>query len=200
MVALLFVKVDLENSRNNLTCSSVCTKGCNEAKHCCPTVKLFCFRRHGISEIWNKYKENCLTPWVFAHHLWLWKLIVFISKTYLSIEIICAECNLFSCSLFLARWLFRFEELVLLLEVRLKSAWCIAFLLAFCLSNRIFNSVALEWLGLEEKNNSALCIEFFLQRLFRIKGRWFITFSAEATPFPVAQTCISLRKSNVSKL
>ncbi len=99
-------------------------------------------------------------------------------------ELICAECNLFSCSLFLARWLFSFEELELPLAARFNSAWCIAFLFAFCFSNRIFNSVGLEWLGLEDKNNSALWSDFFLQRLFLIKGRWFITFLSRGNPVP----------------
>ena len=85
---------------------------------------------------------------------------------------------------FLAKWLFKLEELVLHLEARFNSDWCIAFLLAFCLSSRIFNSVGIEWLGLEDKNNSALWSEFFLQRLFLIKGRWFITFLGRGNPVP----------------
>jgi len=97
---------------------------------------------------------------------------------------ICAECNLCSRSFFLAKWLFKLEELVLHLEARFNSDWCIAFLFAFCLSSRIFNSVELEWLGLEDRNNSALWREAFLQRLFLIKGRWFITFLGRGNPVP----------------
>ena len=97
---------------------------------------------------------------------------------------ICAECNLFSCSLFFARWLFNFVELELHLEARFNSDWCIALSLVFCLRNRIFSSLGLEWLGLEDKNNSALCSEFFLQRVFLIKGRWFITFVSIGNPVP----------------
>ena len=95
-----------------------------------------------------------------------------------------AECSLFSWSLFFAKWLFSWEEIDLALQARFNSDWCIAFLLAFCLSNRIFNSVGLEWLGLEDKNNSALWSEFFLQMLFLIKGRWFITFLSRGNPVP----------------
>ncbi len=94
------------------------------------------------------------------------------------------ECSLFSWSLFFAKWLFNWEEKDLPLEARFNSDWCIAFLLSFCLSNRIFNSVELEWLGLEDKNNSALWSEFFLQMLFLIKGRWFITFLRKGNPVP----------------
>ena len=122
--------------------------------------------------------------WVFTHGFWLWELMLLIRKVYLIIEIICAECNLSSRSFFLAKWLFKLEELVLHLEARFNSDWCIAFLFAFCLSNRIFNSVGLEWLGLEDKNNSALWSEFFLQMLFLIKGRWFITFLSRGNPVP----------------
>ena len=122
--------------------------------------------------------------WVFAHFIWLWDFIEFIRRSYLSIEAICAECNLFSCIFFLAKWLFRFVELVDPFEARFISEWCVAFLLALCLSNRIFNSVELEWLGLEEKNKSALWSKFFLQRLFLIKGRWFITFLSRGNPVP----------------
>ncbi len=97
---------------------------------------------------------------------------------------ICAECNLSSRSFFLAKWLFKLEELVLHLEARFNSDWCIAFLFAFCSSSRIFNSVEFEWLGLEDRNNSALWSELFLQRLFLIKGRWFITFLGRGNPVP----------------
>ena len=97
---------------------------------------------------------------------------------------ICAEWSRFSCSRFFAKWLFSWEELELALEARFNSDWCIAFLLDFCLSNRIFNSVGLEWHGLEDKNNSALWSEFFLQMLFLIKGRWFITFLSRGNPVP----------------
>ena len=97
--------------------------------------------------------------------------MLLIRKVYLIIEMICAECNLSSRSFFLAKWLFKLEELVLHLEARFNSDKCIAFLFAFCLSSRIFNSVELEWLGLEDRNNSALWSEVFLQRLFLIKGR-----------------------------
>ena len=184
MVALFLVVIGLENSRNDLTCSCIGTKCSYEAKHCRPTVKLFCFRRHSNLEIWNEYKEYFRPLWVFAPSLWLLDLILLISKAYLIIEAICAECNLFSCSLFLAKCLFRCMELELTFELRFNSDWCIAFLLAFCLSNRIFNSVELEWLGLEEKNNSALCSEFFLQIFFLIKTSWFITFLSKGNPVP----------------
>ena len=90
-------------------------------------------------------KKNNRIPWVFTHGIRLWELIVPIRKVYLIIEVICAECNLSSRSFFLAKWLFKLEELVLHLEARFNSDWCIAFLFAFCLSSRIFNSVELEW-------------------------------------------------------
>ena len=120
----------------------------------------------------------------FYSLFWLWYLIYDISITYLSIEVICAEYNLCSCSLFLAKWVFSFAELELLFEARFNSEGCIASLLVFCLRNLIFNSVELEWLGLEDKNNSALWSEFFLQRLFLIKGRWFIAFLCRGNPVP----------------
>ena len=111
-----------------------------------------------------------------------------------------AECSLFSCSFLFARWIFNTEEIDLPLQARFNSDLCKAFLLAFCLSSRVFNSTGLDWLGLEDKKSSALWSEFFLQRLFLIKGRWFITFLVEVTPFPVTQTCISLGKTNVLKV
>ena len=95
-----------------------------------------------------------------------------------------AESSLFSCSLFWAKWLFSWKEIDLPLEARFNSDWCISFLWAFCLSNRIFNSIGLVWLGLEERNNSALWSEFFLQMLFLIKRSWFITFLSRGNPVP----------------
>ena len=106
------------------------------------------------------------------------------SKNHLFIEISWAEWSLFSCSRFFAKWLFSFIELVVPLEARFNSDWCIAFLLYFCLRYRIFNSFGLEWVGLEDKNNSALRSEFFLEMLFLIKGRWFITFLRTGNPVP----------------
>ena len=91
---------------------------------------------------------------------------------------------IFFHALFFARWLFKFVELELHLEARFNSDWCVALFLVFCLRNRIFNSLGLEWLGLEDKNNSALWSEFFLQRFFLIKGRWFITFISRGNPVP----------------
>ena len=120
----------------------------------------------------------------FYSLIWLWELMSRISKYYLSIEAIWAECNLFSCSLFFAKWLFSFVELELPLEARFNSDWCIAFVFAFCLSSRMFNSVGLEWLGLEEKNNSAFWSEFFLLAFFLIKERWFITLLSRGNPVP----------------
>ena len=114
----------------------------------------------------------------------LWKLIIDIRKDYFISEVIWAECNLFACSLLFAKWIFNSEELELPLEARFNSDWCNAFLLAFFLSKRIFNSDELEWLGLEDKKSSALWSEFFLQRLFLIKGRWFITFLSRGNPVP----------------
>ena len=131
-----------------------------------------------------KSKEKLEIPWVFARGIWLWDLMLLIRKVYLMIEIICAECNLSSRSLFLAIWLFKLEELVLNLEARFNSDWCIAILFDFCLSSRIFNSVELEWLGLEDRNNSALWSKVFLQRLFLIKGRWFNMFLDRGNPVP----------------
>ena len=49
--------IGLENSRNNLTCCCVCAEGCYEAKHCCPTVKLFCFWCH--DEVREVYVNKC---------------------------------------------------------------------------------------------------------------------------------------------
>ena len=105
-------------------------------------------------------------------------------RNQLVIEIIWAECSLFSWSLFWAKWLFSLEEIDLPLEARCNSDWCITFILTFCLSNRIFNSIGLVWLGLEERNNSALWSEFFLQMLFLIKRSWFITFLSRGNPVP----------------
>jgi len=107
-----------------------------------------------------------------------------IRKNYLTIELIWAECSLFACSLLLARWLFKSVEIDLPLEARFNSELCKAFLFCLCLSNRIFNSDGLEWLGLEVKKSSALWSEFFLQRLFLIRGRWFITFISRGNPVP----------------
>ena len=114
----------------------------------------------------------------------LWKLIIDIRKDYFISEVIWAECNLFACSLLFAKWIFNSEELELPLEARFNSDWCNAFLLAFFLSKRIFNSDELEWLGLEDKKSSALWSEFFLQRLFLIKGRWFIMLLGRGNPVP----------------
>ena len=136
-----------------------------------PTVKIPASGSMVVFEICIQYKELIKSAWVFTHSSRLWELILFIIKAYLLIEAICAECNLFSCSLFFARWLFNCVELELHLAARFNSDWCIASFLVFCLRNRIFNSVGLEWLGLEDKNNSALWSEFFLQRFFLIKGR-----------------------------
>ena len=107
-----------------------------------------------------------------------------IRKIYLIIELIWAECNLFACSLLFARWLFSSEEIDLPFEARFNSDSCNAFLFAFFLSNRMFNSDGLEWLGLEDKKSSALCSEFFLQRPFLIKVRLFITFFRRGNPVP----------------
>ena len=112
------------------------------------------------------------------------KLMLSIRKIYLIIEVICAKCSFLICSFLFAKWLFNSEALELLLAARFNSDWCNAFLLALCLSNRIFNSAGLEWLGLDAKNKSALCNDFFLQRLFLIKGRWFITFLSRGNPVP----------------
>tara|TARA_Y100001968_G_scaffold160729_1_gene146998 strand:- start:492 stop:686 length:195 start_codon:yes stop_codon:yes gene_type:complete len=57
------------------------------------------------------------------------------------------------------------------LEARFNSAWCIAFFLAFSLENLLFNSAGLELQGLDDKKSSAARREFFLQRLFLIRGR-----------------------------
>ena len=110
--------------------------------------------------------------------------MISIRKVYLIIEVMCAEWSFFICSFLFAKWLFNREELELLLAARFNSDWCNAFLLAFCLSKRIFNSAGLDWLGLDARNNSALWSEFFLQRLFLIKGRWFITFLSRGNPVP----------------
>ena len=106
------------------------------------------------------------------------------SQNHLFIEISWAKWSLFSCSRFFAKWMFSCDELEVPFEARFNSDWCIAFLLDFCLRYRIFNSFGLEWLGLEDKNNSALWSEFFLQMLFLIKGRWFITFLSRGNPVP----------------
>ena len=95
-----------------------------------------------------------------------------------------AECSLFSCSFLFARWIFNTEEIDLPLQAIFNSDLCKAFLLAFCLSSRVFNSAGLDWLGLEDKKSSALCREFFLHRLFLIKGRWFIAFLSTGDPVP----------------
>jgi len=76
-----------------------------------------------------------------------------------------------ACSLFLAKWLLRMEALEKSLEARFNSDWCIAFLLAFALENLLFNSAGLELHGLDERKSSAARSEFFLQRLFLIRGR-----------------------------
>ena len=112
------------------------------------------------------------------------ELIRSIRKFYLIIEVICAKCSFLFRSFRLAKWLFNRDALELLLAARFNSDWCNAFLLAFCLSKWIFNSAGLEWLGLDAKNSSALWSEFFLQRLFLIKGRWFITFLSRGNPVP----------------
>ena len=114
------IKKFLEDSRNDLTCCCICTKGCNETEHCCPTVKLFCFRSHGENKIWSKYKELKGVLWVFARGFWLLELMFPIRQSYLTIEMIRAECNLFFLFFFLAKWLFKLEELVLHLEARFK--------------------------------------------------------------------------------
>ena len=125
-VGLKWIEFHLKNSRNDLTCCGIRTKSGNETNHCGPTVVLFCFRSHG-KKIWSKYKEESATLWVFTHVFWLWELMLLIRKDYLIIEMICAECNLFSCS-FLSKWLFKWEELVMPLEAKFDSDWCIAFL------------------------------------------------------------------------
>ena len=42
---------DLENARNNLPSCCICAEGCNEAKHCCPTIEFLCFWSH------NKFSD-----------------------------------------------------------------------------------------------------------------------------------------------
>ena len=95
-----------------------------------------------------------------------------------------AECSLFSCSLFLAKRLFSFEELDLPLQARFNSDWWIAFFLACCLRSLMFSSVELELLGLEDKKSSASWSEFFLRRFFLIKGRWFMAVLSRGNPVP----------------
>ena len=46
-----------------------------------------------------------------------------------------------------------------------------AFFLAFSLENLLFNSAGLELQGLDEIKSSAARSEFFLQRLFLMRGR-----------------------------
>ena len=180
-----WIELHLKNSRNDLTSCGVRSKSRNETNHCCPAVKLFRFRCHNSCfKTWSKYKENWMSPRELIPLLRLWKLILSIKKAYLIIDLICAEWSFFSCSFLFAKWLFNIEDLELLFTAIFNSDWCNAFLLAFCLSKRIFNSVELEWLGLDAKNNSALWSEFFLQRLFLIKGRWFITFLSRGNPVP----------------
>jgi len=176
--------LNLEDSRDYLSCCCICAKGCNEAKHCSPTVKLFCFRSHGKNEIWIKYKEELAIPWVFTHGIRLWELIVPIRKVYLIIEIICAECNLSSRSFFLAKWLFKLEELVLHLEARFNSDWCIAFLFDFWLTKYLIrlNLNDLVW----RKETAQRCgVRFSCKGFFWLKEGDSSRFSVEVTPFPV---------------
>ena len=105
-------------------------------------------------------------------------------KNYFTIEAICAEWSLLACSLFLAKWLLRMEALDKSLDARFNSDWCIAFLLAFSFENLLFKSAGLELHGLDDKKSSAALSEFFLQRLFLIKGRWFIAFLSRGNPVP----------------
>ena len=132
----------------------------------------------------KKYKEKRMISLDFCLLFWSKELILPIRRIYFIIEQICAECSFFSCSFLFAKWLFNSEEIELLLDAIFNSDWCNAFLFSFCLSKRIFNSAGLEWLGLDAKNNSALWSECFLQRLFLIKGRWFITFHSRGNPVP----------------
>ena len=171
-----WIELHLENSRNNLPCCGIRAKSRNETYHCCPAIELFCFWSHGNLEMWNKYKEHTERLWVLRSISPSRDLMIPIRKVYLTVELIWAKWSLFACSLLFARWLFKSEEIDLPLEARFNSDSCKAFLLAFCLSNRIFNSDGLEWLGLEDRKSSASWSDFFLQRLFLIKGRWFITF------------------------
>ena len=175
LIRFKWIELHLKNSRNDLSCCCVRTKSCNEANHCRPAIELFCFRSHNRCEIWNKYKEKAEGSWSFSVFSLSRELMPLISRVYLVIEVIWAKCSLLACSLLLARWLFNSEEIDLPLEARFNSETCITFFLACCLSKRLFSSEGLEWLGLEDKNSSALWSEFFLQRLFLIKGRWFIT-------------------------
>jgi hypothetical protein len=98
-------------------------------------------------------------PWTICPIPLLRGLMSSIRKVYLIIEVIWAECSLFACSLLFARWLFNSEEIDRPLAARFNSDSCNAFLLAFCLSSRIFNSDGLDWLGLEDKKISALWSE-----------------------------------------
>ena len=127
-------------------------------------------------------------------------MIWVIRVIYLIIEVICAEWSFFSCALFLARWLFSRVEIELPLEARFNSDWCNAFLLACCLRKWMFNSVELDRLGLDDKNNSALCSEFFLQSVFLIKGRWFITSIRRGNPVPCCQNMHFLGGNERSKI
>ena len=104
-----------------------------------------------------------------------------------------------ACSLFLAKWLLRVEALDKSLDARFNSDWWIAFLLAFSLENRLFNSAGLELHGLEDINNSAARSEFFLQRLFLIKGRWFIAFLSRGNPVPCYPNMHSLAEIERTK-
>ena len=178
LIGFKWIDHHLKNARNDLTSCGIRSKSCNETNHCCPTIKLFCFRSHKNQlKIWSKYKDPDKRLRVSSQFCLSRELMLDIREFYLIIELIWAECNLFACSLLFAKWLFKSEEIELPLEARLNSDWCNAFLLAFFSSKRIFNSDELEWLGLEDKKSSALWSEFFLQRPFLIKGRWFITFT-----------------------
>ena len=114
----------------------------------------------------------------------LWKILSIYFENYLIIEAIWAEWSLFACSLFLAKWLLSIDALEKSLYARFNSDWCIAFLLAFSLENLLFNSAGLELHGLDDKKRSAARSEFFLQRLFLIKVRWFIAFLSRGNPVP----------------
>ena len=119
---------------------------------------------------------------------------------YFIIEAICAKWSLFACSLFLAKWLLRMDALDKSLDARFNSDWCIAFLLAFSLEKRLFNSAGLELHGLDDIKSSAARSEFFLQRLFLIKGRWFMAFLSTGNPVPCYPNMHFHRKLNVQKV
>ena len=88
LIGFKWIDLHLENPRDDLTCSGIRTKSCNETNHCCPAIELFCFRSHKYLEILNKYKVASRKMRELDSFSLSRELIFPIRRVYLIVEII----------------------------------------------------------------------------------------------------------------